>query len=113
ELSGFTPGHRMVAMGHRIAPIQISYLNHLGSTHIPNVDYVIGDDIATPTNAADEPYYREKIYRLPRCFFCFDYRASDEPLPTAPPSVKNGFVTFGYFGGGSKLNIRVIEVWAK
>jgi len=113
ELSGYTPGHRMVAMGHRIAPIQISYLNHLGSTHIPNVDYVIGDGIATPPNAADEPYYREKIYRLARCFFCFDYRASDEPPPAEPPSVKNGFVTFGYFGGGSKLNIRVIEVWAK
>ncbi len=113
ELSGYTPGHRLVAMGQRLAPIQISYLNHLGSTHVPNIDYVIGDGIATPANATDEPYYVEKIYRLPRCFFCFDYRASNEPIPAEPPSVKNGFVTFGYFGSGSKLNIHVIETWAK
>ena len=113
ELSGFTPGHRLAAMGQRLAPVQISYLNHLGSTQVPNIDYVLADKTAVPEESTEARYYSEAIYRLPKCFLSYDYRASEEPPVVAPPSLRNEFVTFGYFGSGSKLNIGVIEIWAK
>lgn len=50
ELSGFSPGHRFGAMASRCAPIQVSCLNHLGTTCVPNVDYVLSDELCTPAD---------------------------------------------------------------
>ncbi len=112
ELSGFTPGHRFAAMGRRLAPVQISYLNHPASSQVPNVDYVLSDECATPAAADNQKHYSEQLYCLPGCFFSFDYTASNEPAVVDPPSIRNSFITFGYFGSGAKLNIDVIQVWA-
>ncbi len=112
ELSGFTPGHRLTAMGRRLAPIQVSHLNHLGSSQVPNVDYLLSDERATPSASDSQQYYSESLYRLPGCFLSYDYTTSNEPPIVDPPSTRNSFITFGYFGSGAKLNIQVIELWA-
>jgi hypothetical protein len=112
ELTGFSMGNRFAAMADRCAPVQVSFLNHTGSSQVPNVDYVLSDGIGTPES--DQAHYSEKIYRLPSCFFCFDYRGSlSPPVAIDPPSVKNGFTTFGCFGYSGKLNKELIEIWAK
>jgi len=112
ELTGFSMGHRFVAMAQRCAPVQISYLNHTGPSEVPNVDYILADDIGT--NDADQAHYSERIYRLPSCFFCFDYRGSDDPpVLLEPPSASTGRTTFGCFGYGGKLNHELIEIWAR
>lgn len=113
ELSGFSPGHRFAAMSGRCAPVQVSFLNHPGSSHVPNVDYILADEIAIPTGSPDEPHYSERIYRLPNCFFCFDYRNSRSPEIVEPPSASRPYVTFGCFGSGSKLNGQLIELWSR
>jgi hypothetical protein len=112
ELTGFSMGHRFVAMAERCAPVQISYLNHTGPSEIPNVDYILADDIGTTD--ADQAYYSERIYRLPSCFFCFDYRGADDPpVLLEPPSASTRRTTFGCFGYGGKLNHELIEIWAR
>lgn len=113
ELSGFSPGHCFGAMAHRCAPVQVSFLNHTGSSQVPNVDYVLADEISIPTGSPDEKYYSEQIWRLPNCFFCFDYRNSRSPVVAAPPSTDRPYVTFGCFGSGSKLNRRLLELWSR
>ncbi|MBN9089579.1 MAG: hypothetical protein J0J01_21920 [Reyranella sp.] len=113
ELSGFSPGHRFAAMAHRCAPVQVSFLNHTGSSHVPNVDYILADEISLPTGSPDEAHYSERIWRLPNCFFCFDYRDSHAPDIVAPPSASRPYVTFGCFGSGSKLNRPLLELWAR
>lgn len=110
ELTGLSYLHRFTAMASRCAPVQVSYLNHTGTTGIEYVDYVIADDIAAPRTC--DPYYTETIYRLPRCFFGFSYNESELPPIAPPPVVSNGYVTFGCFGGGDKLNADIIKVWA-
>lgn len=113
ELSGFSPGHRFGAMSLRCAPVQVSHLNHTGTSQVPNVDYVLADDICIPPRSDAERHYSEQIYRLGSCFFCFDYTASDEP-PVAPsPHLRNGYVTFGCSGSGGKIGMQLIEVWAR
>ena len=77
ELTGFSPGHRFPAMADRCAPVQVSFLNHTASSQVPNVDYILADEICLPEAGGFEAYYSEEIYRLPGCFFCFDYRGSD------------------------------------
>jgi hypothetical protein len=112
ELTGFSTGHRFGAMAHRCAPVQVSYLNHTSSSQVPNVDYILADDISVPTGAREEEYYSEHIYRLPGCFFCFDYRRAQSPEIVDPPSASRGYVTFNCFGLGAKFNRRLIELWS-
>jgi len=110
ETTGFSPHHRYAAMARRCAPVQISYLNHHATSAVPNVDYILGDAILA--NGDDKPYFTEKIYALPGCFFCFDFREENIAYATEPPSRKRAYVTFGCFGAGSKLNLSLIELWA-
>lgn len=113
ELTGFSPGHRFGAMSLRCAPVQVSFLNHTGTSQVPNVDYVISDEICIPTGSPAEQFYSEKIYRLPGTFFCFDYTKFDEPPIADPPHLANGHITFGCFGAGTKIGREQVEIWAK
>lgn len=112
ELTGFSPGNRFAAMSLRCAPIQVSYLNHTGTSQVPNVDYVLSDEICVPPNSDAQRHYSERIYRLPGCFFCFDYSTLEEPPVAPPPHLKNGFITFGCFGSGGKFSNALIQAWA-
>ncbi len=111
ETTGFSPDHRYGAMARRCAPVQISYLNHHATTAVPNVDYVLGDDIAAGGTDGDD--FTESVYRLPGCFFCFDLRTEEIPYSPTPPSDTRGYVTFGCFGSGGKINLELIGIWAK
>jgi hypothetical protein len=113
ELTGFSPKHRFGAMSLRCAPVQVSFLNHTGTSQVPNVDYVISDEICIPTGSPAEQCYSERIYRMPGCFFCFDYTKFDEPPVTPSPHVENGYVTFGCFGTGAKINRQLVGIWAE
>jgi len=113
ELTGFSPGHRFAAMASRCAPVQVSYLNHTATSGVPNVDYVLSDEICTPIDAEIDACFSEKIYRLPGCFFCFDYDGMTMPAVAPSPSLQRGAVTFGCFGSGSKINETLISYWAE
>jgi predicted O-linked N-acetylglucosamine transferase (SPINDLY family) len=111
ELTGFSPFHRFSALAERCAPVQVSYINHTGTSGVLNVDYVLADSIAAPPHL--DRYYTETIYRLPGSFFCFDYRGARAPEVADPPLLRNGYPTFGCFGSASKINERIVELWAQ
>jgi predicted O-linked N-acetylglucosamine transferase (SPINDLY family) len=112
EMTGFSAHHRFGAMAKRAAPVQISYLNHAGTCGIPQVDYIFADEIGIPTGSPLEQHYSETIYRIPGCFFVFDYERLGAPPIVDPPSRRTGSVTFGSFGSGGKINLQLIEWWA-
>lgn len=111
ETTGFTYGHRFSAMASRCAPVQVSYINHLGTSGVPNVDYIIADAISAPIGC--DKYFTERIYRLPGSFLCYDYDGSNMPEISALPCINKGYVTFGCFGSGGKINIRLIQLWSR
>jgi len=90
--------------------VQVSYLNHTGTSGVDAVDYIIGDAIASPLKS--QPYYTETIYQLPGCFFCFEYDERELPPVTPLPARSNGYVTFGCFGGSDKFNHENLRIWA-
>jgi protein O-GlcNAc transferase len=98
-------------MASRSAPIQISYLNHTGTTAVPNIDYVLADSISVPLE--DDRHFTEQVWRLPGAFLCYSYDGLGPPAVGEVPSLKNGYITFGYFGSGGKLNTQLIELWAE
>lgn len=112
ELTGLSPGHRYLEMETRCAPVQVSYLNHHGTSCISAVDYFLSDEISTPEGSLADATFTEQIYRLPGCLLCYDYDGYSHPPVADPPSRAKGSVTFGCFGSGSKINSKLIEWWA-
>jgi len=110
EVTGFSPGHRYGALAQRCAPVQISYINHTGTSGTANVDYCLSDSIATPPEM--DQWFTEKVWRLPGSFFCFDFSADTFPAIGTLPLTRNGFPTFGCFAAGSKINDRMVGIWA-
>jgi predicted O-linked N-acetylglucosamine transferase (SPINDLY family) len=91
--------------------VVVSYINHLATSGVPTVDYILADDISASPDL--DKYYTEKIFRMRGCFFCFNYEdAQMPPVADEVPAVRNGYITFGCFGSGSKINNQLIEIWA-
>ncbi|MCM2294467.1 hypothetical protein NAC44_19250 [Allorhizobium sp. BGMRC 0089] len=70
DLKGFTFDNRLGIFCRRPAPIQVSYLGFPGSVAGVGIDYAITDAIVTPPSS--EPFYAEKLIRLPGSYQCND-----------------------------------------
>lgn len=110
ETNGLSSGTRLPAMASRCAPVQVSYVNHAGTCGVPNVDYLITD--SDTIGSIDQRYYTEQVYALGRCFLTYTYRGMWAPPVAPPPVIRNGFITFGNFGGPYKLNLECLRLWA-
>lgn len=77
DLQGLTSGARPGILGHRPAPVQISYLGLPGTSGLPGVDWILADAYVMPPEL--EPYCTEKPIRLPHC-----YQVSDRQRDVAP-----------------------------
>ena len=112
ELTGLGEGHRFAALAARCAGVQIAHLNHFGTTGVPNVDYVMGDEVVFPN---DVPHFTtERIWRLPVSAFSFHkFEAPSLPTGPVPPVEAEGRITFGCFEPSGYLNKQVLAVWAK
>jgi predicted O-linked N-acetylglucosamine transferase (SPINDLY family) len=110
DLSGHSANNRLPIFVNKPAPLQVSWIGHLASTGIPEIDYIIGDPCVTPPESKE--HFVEKILCLPNtwCFSKPDFKI--EKIETIP-ALKNGFVTFGCFNNPHKLNEKVINSWAK
>jgi glycosyltransferase involved in cell wall biosynthesis len=111
EMSGYSPFHRFGAMARRCAPVQINYINHSGTSGVEEVDYLLTDAVSVPPE--HDRFYTETVWRLPGCFLNYNYDMVRLPEVVPPPSLTNGYVTFGCFGSGSKINDALIAIWAR
>lgn len=110
DLSGHTGMNRLPVFAWRPAPIQVTWLGYFATTGVNAIDYFIADPWCLPQT--HEPFFVEKILRLPSTRLCFT--VPDEPVAVSPlPVGANGFVTFGCFNNLSKLSDPVIELWSE
>lgn len=111
DLGGYGHAARMTACAHRLAPVQIKWVGMQShSSGLAEMDWFLTDRWETPDGF--EPFYSEKLLRLPDGYICYS------PPPNAPdvvslPALKNGYVTFGCFNNLAKITPRVIEIWAE
>ena len=111
DLSGYTALSRVLLFAYKPAPIQVTWIGYPNTTALSAIDYRITDPIADPAPTSEQ-FHTEKLIRMPDTFIC--YKPPGELLPVElPPSDRNGYVTFGSFNNLSKMNNKVIEVWAK
>ena len=109
DLAGHTIHNRLMVFARRAAPLQVSWLGYFNTTGLASMDYFISDPHSSP--AGQEQYFSEKLLRLPDTRFC--YQASEfMPPVNQPPFLRNGHISFGCFNNLSKVNARVLQVWA-
>ncbi len=77
DLQGLTNGARPAILGHRAAPVQVSYLGLPGTSALPGVDWMLADRYVMPPELL--PYCSEKPIYLPHC-----YQVSDRQREVAP-----------------------------
>ena len=110
DLSGHTANNRLPVFAYKPAPVQVSWLGYFATTGINEMDYFLGDPYVTP--AENDEQFTEKIWRLPQTRWCFTPPDVDTEVSVAPVK-NNGYITFGCFNNLSKMEDRVVLVWAR
>jgi predicted O-linked N-acetylglucosamine transferase (SPINDLY family) len=108
ELSLHSAHNRLLVMARKPAPVQVTWLGYASTTGLPAIDYRLSDRFLDPPGTGDD-IYTEKTIHLPT-YWC--YPAPDEaPAVADPPSLKQGFVTFGSLNNFVKINDTVLALW--
>ncbi len=110
DLSGHTAHNRLPVFAWKPAPVQVTWLGLPATTGVAEIDYVLGDLQAIPTE--HEGHFTETVWRLPDSYVCFSPPVY--PLKVAPlPALAAGQVTFGSFNNLTKMTDQVVAVWAR
>jgi len=111
DLKGYTTNNRSSIFSNRIAPIQINFLGYPGTTAIPNMDYIIADEIIIPKK--DIKNFSEKVIYLPNCYqpnmdkreiSKKNFTRSDFDLPDL------GFI-YCSFNNNNKITPEIFNTW--
>jgi predicted O-linked N-acetylglucosamine transferase (SPINDLY family) len=110
DLAGHTGGNRLLVFARKPAPIQITWLDYVGTTGLAAMDYLLADRYEVPPGA--EQFYRERVLRMPDDYVCFD-PPREAPQVGPLPALATGRVTFGCLAFPAKVNDVVVGVWAR
>ncbi|WMW81557.1 tetratricopeptide repeat protein [Undibacterium cyanobacteriorum] len=110
DLAGFTAHNRLPIFARKPAPVQITWLGYFASTGMSSIDYLIADPYTLPPD--QEPYFSEKIWRLPETRLCFSEPNSNVEVGPLP-ALENGFIRFASFNQLMKMNDHVVDLWCE
>lgn len=113
DLTGFTKGARLEIPALRPAPIQANWLGFAGTMGAPFIHYTISDPFITPPGY--EPFFVEKILRLPECFQPNDrQRGIAEHTPTRQErGLPEKGIVFASFNKSYKINPELFDIWMR
>ena len=111
DLSLHTAGNRLGVFARKAAPVQVTSAGYPGSTGSETIDYRLTDPHLDPV-ATDDSIYSEKSVRLQNSFWCYEALV-DEIEINAPPAESRGFATFGCLNNFCKINVQVLQLWAR
>lgn len=110
DLAGHTTHNRLSMFAWKPAPVQVNWLGFLASTGVSAIDYLLADPISVLQS--HQNHFTEAIYYLPDTVNCMTPPKDSPTLAiTAPPALRNGYVTFGCFQNLTKVNDEVLTLW--
>ncbi|THH37328.1 tetratricopeptide repeat protein [Aliishimia ponticola] len=111
DLKGFTSGQRIAIFGHRVAPVQMTWLGFPGSTGADCMDVILADTVVIPPELAHA--YSEKVVRMPQC-----YQPNDRARPLPDPALTRADVglpedafVFCSFNSPYKISPAEFDIW--
>jgi predicted O-linked N-acetylglucosamine transferase (SPINDLY family) len=112
DLNGLTKGARIGILRWKPAPVQATYLGYIGPVALPELDWIIADEITIPPELLVD--YAPKPLLLEGC-----YQANDGHMPTLPPVTRAGeglpedsFI-FACFSHHYKITEPMFEAWMR
>jgi protein O-GlcNAc transferase len=110
NIHGYSHTARLPLFLYRPAPVQIAWNGMYGTTGFPYIDLLIGD--RTVIAVEEERHYSERIHRVESTYIPFQFfYATPEVAP--PPSLRNGYVTFGSLASAYKLTAETLLAWSQ
>jgi protein O-GlcNAc transferase len=110
DLAVHTAGNRLRVFARKPAPVQVTYLGYCGTTGMGAMDYRFSDHFLDPPGT-DLSVYSEKTIFLTPSYWC--YRPmQNAPDPSPPPSLANGYITFGCLNNFAKVSQPALLLWA-
>jgi len=111
DLSMHSAGNRLLVFARQPAPVQVAWLAYPGGTGLRGIGYRLTDAHMdppgeTPAWSAEEPV------RLPDCWCCF-HPVGESPEINPLPALSAESVTFGSLNNFTKVNDRVLALWAR
>lgn len=110
DLSGHTGMNRLPVFAYKPAPIQVTWLGYPATSGLSEMDYILANRHVIPEG--EEQPFVEKVWRLPEVVGCFSPLVEDIPI-APPPSLKNGYTTFGCFNNLIKMSDNVVAIWSQ
>ena len=112
DLKGYTRDARPAVFAHRPAPVQVAYLGYPGTCGAPYMDYIVGDPVVTPLEAA--AHYSEKIAQMPGSYQCNDgTRAPPLPARRSEHGLPDEARVLCAFNESYKISPGVFDVWCR
>jgi predicted O-linked N-acetylglucosamine transferase (SPINDLY family) len=110
ERKGHTRGGRLGILASRPAPVQLHYMSFPGTLGYDAVDGIIADEVVIPEGA--EPFYHERVWRMPRCYFVNDGRRGLPPATTRRDAgLPENALVFACFNQSYKLSAPIFAIW--
>ncbi len=110
DLNGYSNMRRLPLFALRPAPVVIGWFNMYATTGMRGFDYLIGDEHVIPVE--EEPFYSEKILRVPGSYLTFEVNYPVPPVAD-PPCLTRNAVTFGSLASQYKITNEVIAAWSR
>ncbi|NRF70226.1 tetratricopeptide repeat protein [Aquincola sp. S2] len=112
DLQGLTSGARPGILGHRAAPVQVSYLGLPGTSALPGVDWILADRFVIPEH--EQRFYSERPIYLPHCYQVSDRRRDVAPTPErATYGLPDDAFVFCSFNNNFKFTLDVFQAWMR
>ena len=110
DTSGMTRTNKLNIFKLKPVKKQISWAGWLASTHMKEMDYIVGDHFATPSK--DDKNFSEKVFRV-KDIWCTYSRTVLNDLRLKKNKKKNENITFGCFQRPEKINTKILKAWSQ
>jgi protein O-GlcNAc transferase len=110
DINGHTLGGRPGLFARKPAPVQLAWLDYVGTTGLAAMDGIIGDPGHLPL--ADQRWYAEPIRHVAADLYRYE-PPSDAPPVAALPAIEAGRISFGCFNSAYKLSAPTLSLWAR
>jgi predicted O-linked N-acetylglucosamine transferase (SPINDLY family) len=110
DLAGHAVGNRLLVFARKPAPVQITWIDSVGSAGVSAIDYLLADGRLIPREL--QRYYPERVLRMPGSYVCYE-PAGATPDVGPLPALARGWVTFGSFNQPAKIHRQVIAAWSE
>ncbi len=111
DLNGLTAGARLGALRWKPAPVQTTYLGYVGSVPLPELDWMICDDIVVPPE--EFASYIPRPLPIAGCYQANDGRRPSLPdITRASEGLPDNAVVFCCFNNFYKITPEMFAAWA-